>query len=391
MARGLLVVAAALLLAVQVVRNAAVAELSARSPDAASRIWPGHPNAKIAAGMTEIGRAARDQKSVSLSVFTMIDDAAVKAPLSPEPFLVKGVQAQLSGDVALSTRAFVAAERRDPRSLPARYFLADHYFRAGDAQRGLAEAAALARLAPGGVSSMAPYVAAYAKDRTTWPQLRGIFSTNSDLETAALGALAADAANADAVIALADDAHLTPASGWVPILLGRLVEAGQYAKARAIWSRAARVHTAQGETVHDAAFADRNSPAPFNWELISSGVGLAERQPGGRLHVLYYGQQDGVLARQLLVLPPAKYSMTMRVAGNLSQARALTWSIRCDRVQSPFAAAPLDAIARQPWTFTVSRDCPAQWLELSAVSSDAPQQSEFTIGSLKLSPQGANE
>ena len=55
----------------------------------------------------------------------IIDDAAGKVPLAPEPFLVRGVQAELAGNSQLAAQAFAAAEWRDPRSLPARYFLAD--------------------------------------------------------------------------------------------------------------------------------------------------------------------------------------------------------------------------------------------------------------------------
>ena len=384
MGRGLLVIAAALLVAVQVVRNAAVAALAERSPDTAARIWPGHPGAEIALAMTEIGRAARDHRAAPPRVFATVDDAAVKAPLAPEPFLVRGVQAQLAGDRALSTRAFIAAERRDPRSLPAHYFLADHYLRTGDARRGLREAAALARLAPGGVASMAPYVAAYAKNRATWPQLRQIFASNSDLESVALAAMAGDASNADAVMALADEAHRTPTIAWVPTMLNSLILAGQYEKARAIWSSVSHVRVAPGQTIYDPAFADGNAPPPFNWELMSSAVGIAERRHGGKLHVIFYGQQDGLLARQLLLLAPGSYRLIMSVEGNLDRGRALTWSIRCDRAQSPFSAVALDAVAAKPWTFNVPAGCLAQWLELSGISSDVAQQSDFTIGRFKL-------
>jgi hypothetical protein len=382
--RGLLVIAAALLVAVQVIRNAAVTALADRSPDTAVRIWPGHPSAEIALAMTQIGRAARDRRPVPQTVFAMIDDAAAKAPLASEPFLVRGVQAQLAADRALSTRAFIAAERRDPRSLPAHYFLADHYFRIGEARQGLREAAALARLAPGGVASMAPYIAAYARDPGTWPQLRHIFASNSDRESAALLALAGDASNADAAMALADEAHRTPTIAWVPAMLSNLIRAGQYEKARMIWSKVSHVHIGAGQIIYDPAFADANAPPPFNWELMSSAVGLAERQPGGKLHLIFYGQQDGLLARQLLLLAPGSYRLSMVAAGDLGRSKALTWSIRCDRAQTPFSAVSLDVVAKKPWTFTVSGDCPAQWLELSGISSDVAQQSEFTISRLQL-------
>src|SRR5690242_16900729 len=117
MTRRLLVVAIALLLGAQVIRNAAVAALAGGDPELAARIWPGHPAAEIPLGMTEIGRAAGRAGAIPASSLTAISDAARKAPLAPEPFLVRGVQAQLAGDQKGSIRAFSAAITRDPRSL----------------------------------------------------------------------------------------------------------------------------------------------------------------------------------------------------------------------------------------------------------------------------------
>jgi hypothetical protein len=386
MARRLLVLLLALILAAQVIRNSAIAALADRSPDTAARIWADNPNTLISLAMTEIGRAARERKPVQPTVFGMMNEAAVKAPLAPEPYLVRGVQARLAADPSLAIRAFEAAERRDPRSLPAHYFLADTLFAAGDTRRGLEQVGVLARLAPNGLASVAPYVAAYAKDRSTWPQLRELFQSRPDLEEAALEALSKDAANADAIVALADEKHRTAKAIWLPALLDALINAGEYGKARAIWAANVRT-TAPARTIYDAGFADSDSPPPFNWLLMSSTVGLAERQPGAQLHVIFYGREDGWLARQLLVLAPGAYRMTMAASGNLGDARALAWSIRCDKSQTPFAAVPLDVAAARAWIFTVPAGCPAQWLELTGVSSDVAHQSEVTIGKLSLIPE----
>jgi hypothetical protein len=115
----------ALLLGVQVVRNAAVLAWSESDPTLASKYWGAHPAVEAAKSMTEIAEAARARGAVPPSAFSMMSDAATKEPLAPEPFLVRGVQAQLRGDGATAQRAFEAAQWRDPRSLAAAYFLAD--------------------------------------------------------------------------------------------------------------------------------------------------------------------------------------------------------------------------------------------------------------------------
>src|SRR5438105_477453 len=167
MIRRVLVVVVALLVAVQVIRNSAVAELADRSPAEAFRAWPTHPTAELALGMTEIGTAAHERKPVGTATFAIIDDAATKAPLAPEPFLVRGVQASLEGKTSLAEQAFMAAELRDPRSLPAHFFLADIFYRSGDPLRTLGQIGALARLAPGGTLTLAPYLAAYVNELFT--------------------------------------------------------------------------------------------------------------------------------------------------------------------------------------------------------------------------------
>jgi hypothetical protein len=383
MARALIVVALALVLAAQVIRNAVVAGIAPIKPRVAARVWPQHPDVELSLGMIAIAQAAHDRKPVDDAVFKMIDNAAARAPLAPEPFLVRGIQAQLAGRMESARQAFLAAELRDPRSLPARYFLANQYFRSGNARDGLKEFAALARLAPNGASSVAPYVAAFATNRANWPDLRALFRSEPDLEDPVLTALAARPANADAVIALADSRHRNAGSRWLPPLLYGLVDAGQYDKARAIWALVSGVSLDPRQLVHDAQFSDRDSPPPFNWALTSSTVGLAERQSGGRLHVIYYGQEDGELVRQLLVLAPGNYRVSMRVAWGQARTRNLRWTLTCAKSRDPIASVDLDSAA-QPWTVAVPSGCPAQNLALAGTSSDIPQQTEVTISGLTI-------
>src|SRR5437868_11753030 len=183
---------AAALIAVQVVRNAAVAALADTRPTAAALFWSGHPATEISTAMTQIGQAARERRPVPASVFAEMADAARKEPLAPEPFLVRGVQAELGGDGATAQRAFEAAQWRDPRSLPAAYFLADRYFRTSDVTRGLREVAALARLSPDGGEAAVPYVAQYAANPANWPALRDLFGKNPSLAQRVLVALASN-------------------------------------------------------------------------------------------------------------------------------------------------------------------------------------------------------
>jgi len=379
--RGIFAAAVALLLAVQVVRNAMVTAYAETQPDVAARGWAAHPATETALAMTDIARSARAGHPVPQSAFAALGDVAAKEPLAPEPFLVQGVKAELAGDGATAQRAFEAAQWRDPRSLPAAYFLADRYFRAGDASRGLREVAALSRLAPYGPATIGPYLAGYASNAATWPELRRLLRANPDLAQRTLVALASNVATVPAVLALADPRDR--AKEWLPPLLSTLIGSGQYAKARAIWASLSGAPKS-GELLHDASFKDKVSSPPFNWALTSSGVGIAERQAGGRLHVVFYGQEDGFLASQLLLLPPGNYQLSLQLQGGIAQARALSWSIWCDKAVEPLASATLDATAARGLRFSVPAGCTAQWVKLAGSSSDMAQQSDVTIAALKL-------
>ena len=388
--RAVIAIVASLLIAVQVVRNAAVAALADSRPADAATIWSSHPAAEINVAMTDIARASRSRRPVPQSAFAEIADVARKNPLAAEPFLVRGVQAELRGDTATAQRAFEAAQWRDPRSSPAAYFLADRYFRSGDVRRGLREIAALARLSPNGGGAAIPYLTQYAASPANWPALRDLFASNPQLEHPVLVALAGDVRTLPAAIALSN-----PREGgnpqWLAVMVDTLVKAGDYSQARAAWARMAAGGVRPGELLHDAGFRDSISPPPFNWQLTSSTVGLAERQPGGRLHVLFYGDEDGTLASQLLLLPPGAYRVTMQLAGDPARAHSLTWALWCDKAAQPLASVTVDTAAARGWQFKVPAGCTAQWLKLSGVSADVAQQVDLSISGLRLAkgPGGA--
>lgn len=374
---------AALLAGAVVVRNAAVIQYAETNPHVAARIWPSHPASELWLGLTEIGLSARHRTPVAASTFELVWDGARKSPLAPEPFLVRGVQAQLAGEQKAAEEAFAAAKLRDGRSIPARYFLAEQYFRGGDAAGGLREIAVLARMVPNGVTSLAPFIATYAKDPRNRTQLQTLFKSDPTLEQAALSTLASDPRNSELVLALATPSPTVPQ--WLGVLVPALVNARQYDEAYRVWARTAHVPAAGG-TVFDAGFAGSDAPPPFNWSLTSSTLGLTERQPGGRLHAIFYGQEDGVLARQLLLLKPGRYRLSMRVSGEPSRASALSWTLTCADSKAQLVSLALSdpKKAGSGVTFDVPANCAAQALELAASAPEVAQQADVTISDLRL-------
>lgn len=389
LARRGLVCGIALLLIAQVIRNAAVQAFGPLKPAVAARFWPGHPDVEISKGLVEIAAGARARNEVAPATFALIADAAAKAPLSPEPYLVRGVQAQTSGDMEAARRAFRQAQWRDPRSVPAAYFLADYYVRSGHAFDGLRQIALLSRLMPATTEPIAPFIATYARNPSNWPQIRQLFRDEQNLQYGVLAVLAQDPGNADAILAVADAEHRKPDSAWLPILLNSLVKKGDYQKAHEIWASIGRARPSGGG-IYDAALSSPQAPPPFNWSFATSTVGLAERQPGKRMHVIFYGNEDGVLASQLLLLQPGAYRFQMRIAGGPSNPELLSWSVRCNNSTEPFASIGIVQAAARGWAFQVPASCPAQWIELTGRSGDIAQQADVAIGDLSLTRAGPN-
>ena len=289
--------------AIFVVANTMVDKFSATSPEIPAHVWPSHPRVEISIAMRDIAKAARAGNPAPKESLMTLEDAAGRDALAPEPFLAHGVAAQLAGKTTNTEELFKAAKLRDPRSLPARYFLSGLYLHEGDIRRGLEEVAQFAGMS-NGLVAVGPYIAAIARKRSTWPELRASFRDDPAIEQAALVALAADPANADTVIALQGKRRKITEAPWINVLVNALVNHRDYSRARAIFAAAAILRQLAGGLVFDPDFNQPEPPAPFNWTLASSTVGLAERQDRGRLHVIFYGQEDGVLANQLLVLCP---------------------------------------------------------------------------------------
>jgi hypothetical protein len=135
---------------------------------------------------------------------------------------------------------------------------------------------------------------------------------------------------------VADADHRRPDSVWLRVLLTNLVASGDYGHARAIWSSVGAGHRSAG-LIYDAGFSEPQAPPPFNWSFASASVGLAERQPGGKLHVIFYGNEDGPLASQLLLLSPGTYRLQMQIVGAAVHPETLHWSVRCDKSSEAFA------------------------------------------------------
>ena len=264
--------------------------------------------------------------------------------------------------------------------MPAAYFLANHYFRAGRrskacskrrprpavAERRVRRCAVRRRLCQG------PIATGRRCERCSARSLaRGAASST---------ALAQDARNADAILALADAKHrragqqLAPAAAVEPRGERRLCARRGRSGRR---SAAAMPGSA---LVFDPGFSRPDPPPPFNWSLDF----FDDRPCGaaaGRAAPRHFLRQRGRGARRASCCCSRRAAIGCRCR---SSARRCT-PRRCagrsvaTRRREPIAIIGIDQAARRGWTFQVPANCPAQWLELSGRSGDIAQQAEATI------------
>ena len=385
--RTVIVIGVAALVAMQVVRNALIADPSTRMT-IAPRLWPGHPTVLTNWTMAEIGaHAARGQKPPP-ETLRKVETISNKAPLAVEPFLVEGALAQVEGRQEHAERLFLAARMRDPRSAAARYFLADRYLRTMRVSQALDEIAALSQLYIEARAQFGPALATFAKMPGGVPQLRRFFRTSPELEPFVLEHLSTDARNADLVLALWGRRPVdskAPPPTWQGTLVRKLIDQGQFNKAYATWRLFSGVDRGAG-TIFNPGFHKMPAPPPFNWDFSATG-GVVEPAPGDRLQVIYYGRQDAVLAEQLIMLAPGRYQLAMEISGPLGDAGEIGWALSCVPRAEVIFRLPINRKGRIGNSFSVPQNCPVQSLRLMAIPGPFPQSQEFTIGRLSLTKE----
>lgn len=377
-ARVAIVALVAALLAFQVVRSAAVADREAR-PALAQALWPSHPAVMTDRALLAIASAAVRGQSVPAETRSDVRRIAIKAPLSPDPFLIEGAIAETEGRSAAAERLLLAARDRDPRSRGARYLLAERFFRTGRMTAALIEMQALVSLQSRGAEAFVPALVGFARAPGAVPQLKAFFLRYPQVESAVLSVLAIDAANTDLVLALSNAREPDPV--WHRNLISALVADGQFVRAQSVWAGLSGVRAKAG--LFNPAFAEIAAPPPFNWEFPQNSEGVAEPNGEGGVDVLYYGRAKAVLARQLLLLPPGRYRLAANVSDASGEAGAVRWVVRCAKADKVLAQLPVRA-GSVAGGFAVPADCEAQWLQLQGLAGDLPGTTELKIGDLRL-------
>jgi hypothetical protein len=387
----------ALLLAVAIfigwlcVRAAALEVFSRNNPAVVAALAPNDP--RVTTGLAGIEFGLRNG-AVTPATTRRVAETLKDLPLGHDPFFFAGLGRLVGGDERAALPLIREARRRNPRSRMARLVYLDQVLRAGQVEEAAIEIAALTRLVPEAGRVLVPELGKYAVDPRTAPALIQALRPDPKLRNAVLEQLARSGADPEAVLRLAASGPPSPESegvlDWQRLLLTALIEKGQVARARGLWSQFSGVGAEQSrQSVYDGGFRGLAGPAPFNWQFTESSAGVAELTKAPALQVEYYGRAEAELAGQLLQLGPGRHALSLAAAGNAPKSGGgIAWVLTCLGSKAPIATLPIANLTYAPKrlaaSFAVPANCPAQWLRLIGTPAEFPAAHSITLSDLRI-------
>jgi cytochrome c-type biogenesis protein CcmH/NrfG len=383
-------VVAGLALAWLCVRTAIVGVLPPNAP-VVLRLAPHDPDVVLGRATAVL---ARPRSRLDAGTLAAVGRAAAVAPLDARPFLLIGRQQLLEGKSDRAVKSLEAGQRLNPRNRFIHLLLVEHYLLANRYGDAAAQLSVLARLINAAQPVIATAMARMLVEPDMQDAVRRALKTDPRLERAVLVALAKNNSEPDTIFALASPTALADAGApesWGPVLVSRLVTAGRFQAARAVWQKVYKLpQEAVARPVFNPTFRRVAASPPFDWTLTAGSLGAADPRRG-TLAVDYYGRESGDLASQLLVLAPGRYQLAFTAEGGKPDgASRLFWTIACAGDGKPVltnVAVPASPrIQRAASAFTVPAGCPAQTLTLRGEAAEFPSSLNLTIGGVAIRP-----
>ena len=375
--------------------RAAVPPVLATRPEVALQVVRDDPEAQFRLAIRDYATTRRVPANVTPA---FLQEAARRLPLSADPFVFEAIRALAAGDDVRATRLLEEARRRHPRHRLTRALLVERYARERRAAEAGAELTTLNRLVPEAGKVIGESLAELVRDPKTFGGVAGALRGDTSID-GVLQALVSKGADTDLILKLAGYRDALPADGaalWRGALVGRLINAGEYRRAKALWAEFAGVRPGAAG-VFNAQFARLSAPPPFNWQLATGEVGATDFRRGGGMSVEFYGRASGTLLTQLITLTPGRHRLSFVAEGDAKgQSSQLVWTLRCaERGKAAAAgrellAAPVKGVTGAPRRlaaeFVVPGDCPAQWLTLEGLASDFRDNAFVDITQFSVQP-----
>lgn len=326
---------------------------------------------------------------------------AAKDPLSGYPFALNGFALFHLGKPERAEVLMERARQLEPRTASVRGWLFYRYLVTLRFREAVDEAAVLYHLGTEGTASLSETLAILVQAPEAQTHIvRRLGGTPYFLDVIRTGlGKGMDRDLALELLEGAREAETPGADEAKRALVEAYVSAGDYEGAHRAWSRFWGKGTRGRDLVYDGSFAGLDGEPPFNWvftndERVQAVAAPAEGKQPSFLRAEHYEGENVVAGRQLVLLPPGSYQLSVQARAGQSGTKqpSFVWQLTCHSSGKLIARLPLDAAGESAWRnlrrdFEVDASCPAQWLELISSTTTFGRSGYLETTQVSIAPR----
>ncbi|MEI9852608.1 MAG: hypothetical protein WDN24_19100 [Sphingomonas sp.] len=318
-------------------------------------------------------------------------EALRREPLATGAISLLGLASASAGASGSAEALFLAANRLDKREPIASGWLIERYRAAGRPDEVLRLLGDALKVRPGMTQQVMPALAIGLAQPGTTGFFRSALSRYPEWRKGFWDAVATTPA------ALPNAAELRarmlrdgePLGDVDRQLVDAFVRAGRFDLAIA-FSRGIPQREATRELVRDPAFADEGPLPPLDWELHSDGrIGAALNTTSGTLEITALQGTGGIVARQLIEVPPGDYLLRAKLAtARLTNGAEVVIRLSC-AARGAATPALVERMAGDLETRfgAAPGDCRYRWLDIEVAAIDATGAVMVRLAEVRIVPE----
>ncbi len=364
--------------------------------------WPFDANMKVAAATLSL----RDRDSrPTFTVAVRLSEAALRRePLNVAAVRTLGIVAAVRGDEARAARLMRFSETLSRRDLATQLWLIENSVQQNDIPGTLRHYDRALRTSGGAGDILFPILVSASANRDVMLPVARLVATRPiwwrDFARRLVTESRSPLAIATILGALRLNPEDTPERDLLVAAFNRLTESRNFAHALHLYQRAAGPSVSR-ELVRNGGFQIESRLPPFDWAFtdqldLAGRIETAGSSPEDQaLFVTSGNGVNGEVARQLLVLRPGRYRLTLRAGGVVSPVElerpqvtllCAGGPVTIFRHRLPDSPDSGGLIARD---FAIPPSgCPAQWLSIRAIGPLNGSAPRFWIDDVAVRPRG---
>lgn len=350
-------------------------KLRGGAPATALRFAPYDARAKAELAQAQIVELAQRPGDPSAAE-ALLRESVTRDPTNAAAWRSLGLVAQFRRDTSKTVGLFHFAERLSRRDLPTQLWLIEERVAANDIRGALRHYDIALRTSSGASQLLLPILVSATAENSIVEPLAELMATNPPWGGDLLARLAESAPSSEHLAAFMEKlarSRRLPQSLYISAMINRLIEARDFQNAWRI-QRLIRPPGPAERFVRNGQFDILEPASGFDWlfenddTLGAEPIMLDGAGQGASLQV--HGDRPGIVARQLLLLPPGQYRVAAAAGPVDGTAPAsIYWSVACADAGQTQATEGQPATVHGPSTLQLAfhvpaSHCTAQWLSI---------------------------